>query len=98
MARCDSEYICRRSTRRTALKSAFSIGQREVPKIVFFIIFMLAALVLGMYLGWWTLKREEENALPDGQQAQSLLVQKNLTSDKSAPDQSAPPRPVVPHS
>jgi cytochrome oxidase assembly protein ShyY1 len=97
MARFDSEDVCRGSIRRTALKPSFSISHREVPKIILCVIFMLAVLLLGMYLGWWTLKREEENALPDGQQAQTPLLQKNLTSDKSAPDQSVPLRPVALH-
>ena len=76
MARFDSEYVWRRSARRTVLNSPSSLGKRAVQKIVFYIILMLAALLLGMYFGWWSLMREEENTVPEGQQAQALLLQK----------------------
>lgn len=42
------------------LKELPKISKRELNMMLLYIVFMLLAILLGMYLGWWSMMREEE--------------------------------------
>jgi hypothetical protein len=45
------------------------INRREFCTMLIYIIFMMSALLLGMYLGWWSMMREEEIEPPANTQS-----------------------------
>jgi hypothetical protein len=41
-----------------------AISRRELYTMLIYIILMLVAILVGMYVGWWSLLREEEEIHP----------------------------------
>jgi len=45
-------------------KSSFRVSWREYYAMLIYAIFMVIAILVGMYVGWWSLVREEEETQP----------------------------------
>jgi hypothetical protein len=43
---------------------ASRVSRRELYTMLIYVILMLVAILVGMYVGWWTLLREEEEIHP----------------------------------
>jgi hypothetical protein len=46
------------------LKSSFRVSRREYYTMLVYAIFMVIVILVGMYVGWWSLVREEEEMPP----------------------------------
>lgn len=55
-----------RATRRHAgrRKISFRVSRREYYTMLVYAIFMLIVILVGLYVGWWSVVREEEEIPP----------------------------------
>ena len=51
------------------------LSEREVLQVALFLLLMIIAFLLAMYLGWWTLQQEERESLHDHRDARREWVQ-----------------------
>ncbi|HEY2116117.1 MAG TPA: hypothetical protein VGJ51_13555 [Candidatus Angelobacter sp.] len=58
MATLDSIHVSKKDQEHESLRPALT--RRQTYEILLYILLMLIALLLGMYLGGWSLLREEE--------------------------------------
>jgi uncharacterized protein YneF (UPF0154 family) len=51
------------------------ISRRELYTMLIYVILMLIAILVGMYVGWWSLVREEEEEILPPAQTHSQISQ-----------------------